>query len=314
MKQVFSNIQSAHVVFFLLIVLCLFPFISAPIALFAGLIYALTIGNPFPQVSSKATGILLKISVIGLGFGIQANQALEAGSKGLLFTVISILGTIIIGYLIGKWVKIEEKTSHLISCGTAICGGSAIAAIAPVIKANENQVSVALGTVFILNAVSLFIFPTIGKLFHLSQTQFGLWAAIAIHDTSSVVGASGKYGADALQIATTVKLARALWIIPVVFFSALAFKNGTAKIKIPYFILLFFIAMLLNTYIPHIAALSTFITFLAKKGIVVTLFLIGSGLSKEALKSVGIKPFIQGAVLWVIVATVSLFAIMETVM
>ncbi len=308
-----GKIGFAHTLFCLLIVLCLFPFITAPIALTLGLVFALTIGNPFPKFNSKATGLLLRASVVGLGFGIQANQALEAGSKGFLFTIVSILGTIILGYLVGKWAKIDSKTSHLISCGTAICGGSAIAAVAPVIKASQHQISVALGTVFILNAVALFIFPVIGNYFHLTQQQFGLWAAIAIHDTSSVVGAASKYGAEALQIATTVKLARSLWIIPVVFFSAFVFKNKESKISIPYFIILFFVAMLINSYIPAIAPISNVITMIAKRGVVVVLFLIGSGLSKEALKSVGIKPFFQGVFLWIVIASASLFTIMETV-
>ncbi len=313
MKHLSGKITVTQVVFFLLVILCLFPFITAPIALAIGLAFALTLGNPFQKFNSKVTGYLLRASVIGLGFGIEANKALEAGTKGVLFTIVTILGTIILGYLIGKWAKIDSKTSHLISCGTAICGGSAIAAVAPVIKANQHQISVSLGTVFILNAVALFIFPVIGNYFHLSQTQFGLWAAIAIHDTSSVVGAASKYGAEALQIATTVKLARALWIIPVVFFSAFVFKNKESKITIPYFILLFFVAMLLNSYIPGIAPVSSFINSIAKRGVVLVLFFIGSGLSKQALQSVGIKPFFQGVVLWAVIGTASLITIIETV-
>jgi len=286
---------------------------SAPAALFTGLIFSFLFGNPFSEITKKGTGLLLRASVVGLGFGIHADKALEAGSKGFIFTVVTIAGTLLLGYLISKWLRIESKTSHLISCGTAICGGSAIAAVAPVIKAEQNQISVALGTVFILNAVSLFVFPVIGHFFHLSQSQFGIWAAIAIHDTSSVVGASGKYGAEAMQIATTVKLARALWIIPVVFLSAMAFKNREAKVSIPYFILLFLVAMLINSYVPGIAPVSDVITFIAKKGIIVTLFLIGSDLSKETLRSVGFKPFFQGILLWVIVSVSSLLIIMETV-
>lgn len=321
MRELFGKIGVVPTLFCLLIILCLFPFITAPIALAMGLVFALVFGNPFPKFLSKTTGYLLRMCVIGLGFGIEATKALEAGSKGFLFTIVSILGTIILGYLIGKWAKIDSKTSHLISCGTAICGGSAIAAVGPVIKANQHQMSVALGTVFILNAVALFVFPLIGRYLELSQTQFGLWAAIAIHDTSSVVGAASKFDIGynggvpglALQIATTVKLARALWIIPIVFFSAFVFKNKESKINIPYFILLFFVAMLLNTYVPHIAPLSEFINGAAKRGVVVVLFLIGSGLSKEALQSVGIKPFFQGIILWVVIASASLFTIMETV-
>lgn len=309
----FSGLNLNRVLFILLLLACLTPWVSAPVALFAGLSFSLLFGNPYSGITKKGTGLLLKASVIGLGFGIHAEKALEAGSKGFLFTVVTIFGTITLGYLISKWLKIESKTSHLISCGTAICGGSAIAAIAPVIKAGQNQISMALGTVFILNAVSLFVFPVIGHLLHLSQSQFGIWAAIAIHDTSSVVGASGKYGAEAMQIATTVKLARALWIIPVVFFSAMVFKNGQAKITIPYFILLFFIAMLLNSYVPGIAPLSSIVTFIAGKGIIITLFLIGSDLSKETLRSVGFKPFFQGILLWLVISVSSLLVILQTV-
>jgi uncharacterized integral membrane protein (TIGR00698 family) len=305
------NINRA--VFIILFLLCLLPGVTAPIALFGGLLFALTLGNPFSEITKKGTSILLKISVVGLGFGIHADKAMEAGSRGILFTIVTIFGTIILGYFIGKWLKIETKTSHLISCGTAICGGSAIAAIAPVIKANQNQISMALGTVFILNAVSLFVFPTIGSLLHLSQSQFGIWAAIAIHDTSSVVGAASKYGADALQIATTVKLARALWIIPVVLFSAFLFKKGSSQVAIPWFILFFFVAMMLNSYVPGISGISSLLTLLAQKGVVLTLFLIGSDLSRETLKSVGFKPFFQGIILWIVISVSSLFTILETV-
>lgn len=313
MNKISGKTGVSQVIFFVLVILCLFPFITAPIALAIGLAYALFIGNPFPKQTSKYTGYLLKTCVVGLGFGIQVNQALEAGSKGILFTVVTIFGTLGLGYLIGKWAKIDLKTSYLISCGTAICGGSAIAAVAPVVKAEQHQISVSLGTVFILNAVALFIFPVIGNYFHLSQPQFGIWAAIAIHDTSSVVGAASKYGAEALQIATTVKLARALWIIPLVIFSAFAFKNKESKISIPYFILLFFVAMLINSYVPAIHPITSVFEMIAKRGIVVVLFLIGSALSKEALKSVGVKPFLQGIVLWIVIGVVSLITIMNTV-
>ncbi|MDF2435996.1 MAG: hypothetical protein K0Q95_372 [Bacteroidota bacterium] len=309
----FSRINLSGALFIFLIALCFTPYASAPVALFAGLIFSFLLGNPFKEYTAKGTGFLLKACVVGLGFGIQADQALEAGSKGVLFTIVTIFGTIILGYLIGKWLKIESRTSHLISCGTAICGGSAIAAIAPVVKAEQSQISMALGTVFILNAIALFAFPVIGHLFHLTQSQFGIWAAVAIHDTSSVVGASSRYGLESMQIATTVKLARALWIIPVVFFSAMAFKNKTSKFTIPYFIILFFIAMILNSYIPAIAPISKILTFLAQKGIIITLFLIGADISKETLRNVGFKPFFQGVLLWVIISVVSLLTVLQTV-
>jgi uncharacterized integral membrane protein (TIGR00698 family) len=209
----------------------------------------------------------------------------------------------------GKFLKIEKKTSYLISGGTAICGGSAIAAISPVIKAEEKQISVALGTIFILNSIALFLFPVIGKALNLSQTQFGLWCAIAIHDTSSVVGAASKYGTQALEVATTVKLARALWIIPVAFLSTLIFKNKGGKIKIPYFIGFFVLAMIVNTYVPFVQRYSHYVTGIAKAGLTLTLFLIGCGLSRKLLQSVGFKPLIQGVGLWVIISAAALWAV-----
>ena len=214
------------------IVLCLFPIITPPVALLMGLIIALFIGHPYLHLNTKATQILLQVSVIGLGFGMNVTSAMKAGKEGIIFTIVSIIGTLVIGFLMGKFLKIEKKTSYLISAGTAICGGSAIAAISPVIKADDKQISVALGIIFILNSIALFLFPAIGHALQLSQTQFGLWCAIAIHDTSSVVGAASKYGTHALEVATTVKLARALWIIPVAFLSTFIFKNKAGKIGV----------------------------------------------------------------------------------
>lgn len=282
---------------------------SAPAALLIGLFLAQVLQHPYPQTSHKATHILLKISVIGLGFGMNAFSAIQAGKEGLLFTIASIFGVLSLGYFIGRQLNIDLKTSSLISAGTAICGGSAIAALSPVIKASEKQISVALGTVFILNSLALFLFPAIGHSFQLSQQQFGLWCAIAIHDTSSVVGAASKYGDQALQIATTVKLARALWIIPVSIVTAYLFKTEKSKVHIPYFIGLFVLAVIASTYIPFIAKNSRYLITLAKAGLSLTLFLIGSGLSFKTLKSVGLSPLIQGAALWIIISIVSLYAI-----
>jgi uncharacterized integral membrane protein (TIGR00698 family) len=240
----------------------------------------------------------------------NVNSALSAGKTGFLFTVASIFSTLLLGLLLGKWLKIDSKISHLISCGTAICGGSAIAAIAPVIQSDEKQTSVALGVIFILNSIALFLFPAIGHWLHLSQQEFGLWCAIAIHDTSSVVGAANKYGPEALQIATTVKLARALWIIPVALLTATVFKNKSSKIKIPYFIGLFILAMILNTYVPQMAVIAPYLVAIAKIGLTVTLFLIGAGLSYTVLQSVGTKPLVQGVVLWVCIAVAALLSIL----
>jgi uncharacterized integral membrane protein (TIGR00698 family) len=247
--------------------------------------------------------------VIGLGFGMNVNSAFSAGKEGFLFTIISIVSTLILGTFLGKWFKIEKKTSHLISCGTAICGGSAIAAIAPVIQSDEKQTSVALGVIFILNSVALFLFPAVGHWLDLSQKEFGLWCAIAIHDTSSVVGAASKYGTEALQIATTVKLARALWIIPVALITSLVFKNKSNTIKIPYFIGLFILAMIANTYLPQMESVAPHLVSIAKIGLTVTLFLIGAGLNRSVLKSVGLKPFAQGVLLWTFIAIATLFSI-----
>ncbi|WP_345139229.1 YeiH family protein [Flavobacterium ginsengiterrae] len=292
-----------------IIFLCLFSIISPPIALLLGVIIVNVFGNPFIEFNHKAITFLLQFSVVGLGFGMNASSALSAGKEGFVLTVFSIFSTIVFGFLLGKWFKTDKKTSHLISCGTAICGGSAIAAISPVIKSNENQTSIALGVIFILNSIALFTFPFIGHQLDLSQKDFGLWCAIAIHDTSSVVGAANKYGAEALQIATTVKLARALWIIPISLLTAVAFKNKNSKIKIPYFIGLFILAMLLNSYVPQISFAAPHIVNLAKIGLTVTLFLIGATLNINTLKSVGIRPLLQGVFLWIFIAVLSLTAI-----
>lgn len=306
-----KSITTREVIFLLAVVFCLSPLISPPVALLMGLVIAQFVGHPYLHLNHKATHILLQVSVVGLGFGMNVGSALKAGKQGILFTIISIISTLAAGFLMGKIFKIEKKTSYLISAGTAICGGSAIAAIAPVIKAEEKQISVALGTVFILNAIALFLFPVIGHALNLSQTQFGLWCAIAIHDTSSVVGAAGKYGAEALEVATTVKLARALWIIPVAFLSAFIFKHKSSKLKVPYFIGLFIGAMIINTYVPGIQVFSRYAVYIAKSGLTLTLFLIGCGLSREVLQSVGVKPMIQGVILWVGISAAALWAIIS---
>lgn len=293
--------------------ICTFPFVDTPFALLLGIVLTQTIKHPFHNASKKITHILLQVSVIGLGFGMNAMQALEAGKQGLIFTVFSILSTLTLGLFIGKRLKVENNTSYLISTGTAVCGGSAIAAISSIIKSNEKQISTALGTVFILNSVALFLFPYIGHLLHLSQHQFGVWAAIAIHDTSSVVGAANQYGAEALQIATTIKLERALWIIPLAIISVFAFKSESKKIKVPYFIFLFVVAMLLNTFIPVVHQQAPAIVLLSKIGLKITLFLIGTSLTKHLLASVGIKPLIQGVLLWAFISVLSLMVILQTV-
>ncbi|MFV8369785.1 YeiH family protein [Flavobacterium sp. LB2R40] len=305
--KVNSTLQ--QLIFVALLLICATIFVSPPIALVLGLIVANLFGHPFLELNHKATNYLLQFSVVGLGFGMNINNAVSAGKEGFLFTVISIASTLVLGTFLGKWFKTDKKTSHLISCGTAICGGSAIAAIAPVIESNEKQTSVALGVIFILNSIALFLFPAVAYWLDLSQKEFGLWCAIAIHDTSSVVGAASRYGPEALQIATTVKLARALWIVPVALITALIFKNKSGKIKIPYFIGLFILAMTANTYLPQMVSVAPHLVSVSKIGLTVTLFLIGAGLNKTVFKSVGWKPLTQGILLWISIALATLILV-----
>ena len=306
-----------QVVFGLLLLFCLTPWASPPIALALGLGLAQTVGNPFTAHTKALTHKLLQFSVTGLGFGMNAHAAVQAGKEGILFTVVSIFGTLILGFLVGRWLGLGRHVVHLISCGTAICGGSAIAAIGPVLRAKDEEMSVGLGTVFVLNALALFAFPPIGHSLHMSQNQFGLWCAIAIHDTSSVVGAAAAYGNQALEVATTVKLARALWIIPVAIGTAMIFKQKGVKITIPYFIFGFVLAMLFNTfaptYVPAAKALGPVMVALAKIGLTVTLFFIGAGLSARVVRAVGVKPYVLGLVLWVVISVASLYVILHTV-
>lgn len=299
------------IVFFVLILACLTPYVSPPIALALGLILAFSIGNPYRAEIRKPTKILLQVSVVLLGFGMNLDEVYKAGRDGILFTIVTIFGTLILGYLAGRLLGVNQKISTLISSGTAICGGSAIAAVAPVIDADSEEISVSLGTVFVLNSVALFLFPVIGHALGLSQHQFGIWSAIAIHDTSSVVGASQSYGAEALAIATTVKLTRALWIVPVAFLFSFIYREKSAKIAIPWFILLFLLAAVARTYAPSEILPSIFdsLVNIAKTGLTVTLFLIGASLSPKMLKQVGVKPFLQGILLWIIISIVSLWAV-----
>ena len=296
--------------FILLFVLCLMPFISPAIALFLGLALGMTAGQPFPKFSKKTSKYLLQFSVVGLGFGMNLHESLRTGKEGMLFTVVSVVAVLALGMYLGKRLMMDRKTAYLISAGTAICGGSAIAAVAPVVKANDNEMSMSLGTIFILNAIALFIFPPIGHLLGMSQEQFGMWAAIAIHDTSSVVGAGAAYGEQALEIATMVKLTRALWIIPVTIVTMFIFKQKGAKISIPWFIFFFILAMVANTFLTIPETITGSLVWLAKKGLTVTLFLIGAGLSRKVIKQVGVRPMVQGVVLWIFIGLISLGVIM----
>lgn len=302
-------------VFFGLVLFCLSPYGSPPVALALGLALALTLGNPYPHVTGKPTKYLLQASVVLLGFAMNLSAVIQAGKDGILFTIASIFGTLILGFFVGKWFGVADKTSSLISSGTAICGGSAIAAVGPAIDADNEEMSVSLATVFILNSIALLLFPVIGHLISLTQKQFGVWAAIAIHDTSSVVGAAAAYGQEALEIAATVKLARALWIAPVALFFLMMYrrKDGDtkAKITIPWFIFLFLLATVVRTYAPAWVPPSLFDSFvnLAKAGMTLTLFFIGLSLTRKTLRNVGIKPMLQGVLLWVVISVVSLYAV-----
>ncbi|MDX9749366.1 MAG: putative sulfate exporter family transporter [Paludibacter sp.] len=286
--------------------LCFFPFITAPLALFMGLVVALTIGIPHSAFNKKASKYLLQIAVVGLGFGMNLIDSLRAGSEGMLFTLVTVISVLAMGILAGKWLKVGKVPSYLIASGTAICGGSAIAAVGPVAKASDSEMSVSLATIFILNAIALFIFPVLGHWLDLSQEQFGLWAAIAIHDTSSVVGAGATYGEEALKIATTVKLTRALWIIPLSLFSILYFRSEDKKISVPWFIFLFILAMVINTYFPLPEIAGTGIVLISKKLLTLTLFFIGAGLSRATLRSTGLRPLVLGVLLWLFIGLFSL--------
>ena len=311
MQDFKNNLVITKKIFFIVCLLfCATPFANNPIALIIGFLFACILGNPFAHISHKATKWLLKICVVGLGFGMNLQAAIHTSKQGLILTVCSILITLFLGIIIGKLLKISTKTSHLLASGTAICGGSAIAAVAPIVNASEKEISVSLGTVFLLNSIALIIFPAIGHFFNLTQHQFGLWSAIAIHDTSSVVGAASSYGQEALQLATTVKLARALWIIPLSLVSAFVFKSENKKINIPWFIGLFILAMIMNSYIPYISTFNTYIVSISKTGLTITLFLIGVGLSINKIKSVGWKPLLLGVLLWILISVSSLLAIM----
>lgn len=309
-----QHIFIKKIVFFVLLFLCFTPLIDAPKALLLGFIMTLILGNPFAQKSSIAVKWLLQLAVIGLGFGMNFYNAIEAGKTGFLLTLASLTFVLAVGWVLGKIFKLDAKTTFLVSSGTAICGGSAISAIAPVIDADQKQLSVSLGTVFILNAVALFIFPGIGDFFALTPHQFGTWCAIAIHDTSSVIGASSTYGTQALEIATTIKLGRALWIIPLSVFTALFVKTTKSKITFPYFILFFGMAMLFNTLLPQWTVFYDGMVTVSKKILLVTLFLIGSGLSPEILRTLGFKTLLQSIILWILIGSLSLIVIKYSVL
>jgi uncharacterized integral membrane protein (TIGR00698 family) len=306
-----QNLSLSKILIPLMAVLCFFPFMTSAMALLSGVVITLVLNNPYP--TSQYTHRLLTTSVMGLGAGMNLLVVASVGLQGLGYTVVSILSVFVLGFILQKLFKVDEEAGLLITVGTAICGGSAIAAVTPIIKAKSHSVSVALGTVFILNALALVLFPSIGHYLHLSERAFGLWSALAIHDTSSVVGATVSYGPQAAEVGTTVKLARALWIVPVALMIGLLKKSDKSseagKAKKPWFILGFLIAAAIVTWIPVLQKAGYVVEMIARRTLVLTLFFIGLGLSKETLKKVGMKPLIFGVTLWILIAAGSLGAI-----
>ena len=282
--------------------------VSPPLALALGILFGLSFPHPYINESRGIARTLLQASVVALGFGMNLHEVLKAGRSGFLYTALGITFALLLGLALGKLLRVRGNSSFLITAGTAICGGSAIAAVGPILQADEEEMAVSLGTVFILNSVALLIFPAIGGALHLSQTQFGLWAALAIHDTSSVVGATAKYGAQALVIGTTVKLARALWIVPLALVTA-AIKHNRSRIQFPWFILFFLLAAVINTYVSAFSRVTPSLFMLGRLGLTATLFLIGSGISRSTLKEVGWRPLLQGVLLWLAVGLTSLYFI-----
>jgi uncharacterized integral membrane protein (TIGR00698 family) len=298
--------------FFVGLLLCATGVLSPPVALLLGLIFGLSFAHPYDADSRALSKFLLQASVVGLGFGMNLQQVLRTGRSGFVYTAAGIAFAMTVGLLLGRIFEVKKKSSALISVGTAICGGSAIAAVAPILQADQEETAVSLGTIFILNSIALLIFPVIGRVLHLSEQQFGLWSALAIHDTSSVVGAASRYGPIALVVGTTVKLTRALWIIPVAL-AAAALHRSKDRIQWPYFIVFFCLATVVNTYIPYLAGFCGVMSNLGKLGLTATLFLIGTGISRPAVKQVGVRPLLQGVLLWIIVAVTSLWLILAGV-
>ena len=304
-------------IFLLSLVLVATGLLSPPLALLLGIVLGFSFAHPFASESRQLSKFLLQASVVALGFGMNLREVIATGRAGFFYTAISISSAMLLGWCLGRVMGVAKKASYLITLGTAICGGSAIAAIAPIIQPDEEEMAISLGTVFVLNSVALLLFPAIGWWLHLTQAQFGLWAALAIHDTSSVVGAAARYGPQALQIGTTVKLTRALWIVPVALLTAAvvqrtrpagASDQPAPKLQLPWFILLFVLAAVANTYLPA-PKLYAAASHLGKVGLAVVLFLIGTGISRETLRRAGVRPMLQGVILWIVVASISLCAI-----
>ena len=301
----------SKIIYFLIISLAFLGFINSPTALVLGFVFTLIFNNPLKKYSHTAINYFLKISVVGLGFGMLIKETLQTSKDGFGLTVFSIFLTVSMGLLLTRLLKVNLKLGHLITSGTAICGGSAIAAISPVIKAKPKTISIAIGIVFLLNAIALFVFPVLGHWLQLSQKEFGLWCAVAIHDTSSVVGAALSYGDEALRIATTVKLSRTLWIIPLSVFSMVLFKTKGEKMKVPYFILLFIVAIIINSYHVLPEPATSFVVLMATRLLIATLFLVGTTISIKELKSYGMKPVLLAFLLWLLISVSSLVYILN---
>ncbi|MDE1161628.1 MAG: putative sulfate exporter family transporter [Acidobacteriaceae bacterium] len=314
-SQARPRVLDVRTVFLLLLMLAGTGMVSPPVALLGGLVFGLVVQeHPMRKESARLSKVLLQASVVLLGFGMNVREVVHAGRSGFAYTAVSISLVLLLGVLFGRLLSVQKRASFLITVGTAICGGSAIAAVAPVLEAKEEEVSVAMGTVFVLNSAALILFPLLGHALHLSQNGFGLWAALAIHDTSSVVGAGAAYGAQALAVGTTVKLARALWIVPVSLITAMVVRRGRtdkagAKVTIPWFIALFCAAAGLHALLPRWTHLFGTLDSLGKTGLAATLFLIGSSLSQRTLREVGVRPLLQGIALWFVIATASLLAV-----
>ncbi|SEA14936.1 conserved hypothetical integral membrane protein [Desulfuromusa kysingii] len=298
------------IIFICLLALCMAPVVTTPMALAGGIVFSLVFGNPWPKESTKASQVLLKLSVIGLGFGLSIQEVWLVGKDSAGYTILGIVMTISVGLLLGRMLHLKGNTAALISCGTAICGGSAIAAMAPVLRSKDDEIAVALATVFSLNAVALLLFPFVGELVGLTQHQFGYWAGMAIHDTSSVVGAAASYGAEALRTGTTVKLTRAAWIAPIAMAAGLWLRSEQ-KAKFPLFIAGFVIAAILHSLVPQLAGLWEILSAIARQCLVITLFLVGCGLSRSVLQRIGPRPLLHGVTLWIFVSSLTLLGITQ---
>jgi uncharacterized integral membrane protein (TIGR00698 family) len=296
--------------FLVLAAACALPYVGTPVALLAGMLFSIGVGNPWPGASARWSKLLLQLSVVGLGFGLSLGEVWVAGRQAVLYTLVGICFTLLLGRVLGRWFGVEEDAATLISFGTAICGGSAIAAMAPVLEAKDEEIAVALATVFTLNAAALLLFPAVGHFLSMDERSFGIWAALAIHDTSSVVGAAAAYGGSALAVGTTVKLARAVWILPCAMVAA-RLKRSPKTFPLPLFILGFLGAAALRTFFPSVDPLWFLLADLAKRALVVTLFLIGAGFTRQVLSEVGLRPLALGVTLWMIVSSLTLTAILQ---